>query len=162
MTTPPNITRAFSASPLLSASLQAVLVDIIELQMQAKEAHWNVVGANFRDLHQQLDEVAEASRGFSDHVAKRMRALWAVPDGRTSTVAATTSLPPYPQGEICSTDTVEMITTRIDAVVSTARRVHDDVDAEDPTSADLLHSVIGGLEQLAWMMSAENRRVRQR
>jgi starvation-inducible DNA-binding protein len=36
--------------------------------------------------------------------------------------------------------------------------VHDDVDEADPTSADLLHQIIDRLEQLAWMVSAENRR----
>ena len=37
------------------------------------------------------------------------------------------------------------------------RDVHDDVDEEDPTSADLLHAIIQRLEQFAWMVSAENR-----
>ena len=35
------------------------------------------------------------------------------------------------------------------------RDVHDEVDDEDPTSADLLHAVIERLEQLAWMVNAE-------
>jgi len=35
--------------------------------------------------------------------------------------------------------------------------VHDAVDAEDPSTADLLHIVIDGLEKQAWMLSAENR-----
>jgi starvation-inducible DNA-binding protein len=35
--------------------------------------------------------------------------------------------------------------------------VHDTVDDEDPTSADLLHAIILKLEQYAWMVSAENR-----
>jgi starvation-inducible DNA-binding protein len=39
------------------------------------------------------------------------------------------------------------------------REVHDDVDEEDPTTADLLHGFITALEQYAWMVSAENRRV---
>jgi hypothetical protein len=50
----------FNASPALAASLQAVLVDLIELHLQAKQAHWNVVGRNFRDLHLQLDEIADS------------------------------------------------------------------------------------------------------
>jgi len=37
------------------------------------------------------------------------------------------------------------------------RDVHDEVDEEDPTTADLLHGFIERLEQLAWMVSAENR-----
>ena len=37
------------------------------------------------------------------------------------------------------------------------RDVHDGVDEEDPTSADILHAVIESLEQFAWMVSAEKR-----
>ena len=43
------------ASPTLTTNLQAVLVDLIELHVQGKQAHWNIVGTNFRDLHLQLD-----------------------------------------------------------------------------------------------------------
>ena len=44
-----------------------------------------------------------------------------------------------------------------DVFAATARRIHDDVDAEDPTSADILHTVLERLEQLAWMIDSENR-----
>jgi starvation-inducible DNA-binding protein len=149
----------FSASTELAAALQRVLVDLIELHIQGKQAHWNVVGTNFRDLHLQFDEVVDEAREASDTIAERMRALDAVPDGRTDTVAATTSLPPFPAGEQNTTETVELITVRIYATVDTLRDVHDDVDAEDPSTADLLHQIIDSLEKLAWMIKAENRKV---
>ncbi|GAP53821.1 ferritin, Dps family protein [Arthrobacter sp. Hiyo6] len=47
------------ASPTLTNNLQAVLADLIELHVQGKQAHWNIVGTNFRDLHLQLDEIVE-------------------------------------------------------------------------------------------------------
>src|SRR3954467_4634691 len=147
----------FEASPELSADLQRVHVDLIELHLQGKQAHWNVVGKNFRDLHLQLDEIIEAAGEFSDPVAGRLRALHATPDGRSATVAEQTSLPEFPNGEVDTTETVDLITERLEAVVRTMRDVHDDVDEEDPTSADLLHAIIERLEQFAWMVSAENR-----
>ena len=153
-----NAERGFTASETLSENLQKVLVDLIELSLQGKQAHWNVVGRNFRDTHRILDEIIEASREFSDTVAERMRALHAVPDGRSDIVAATTTLPEYPQGEIDTSETVDLITARLDGTVATLRGVHDDVDEEDPTSADILHAIIEKLEQFAWMVSAENRK----
>jgi len=152
-----NAERGFKASKSLTDSLQKVLVDLIELHLQGKQAHWNVVGKNFRDLHLQLDEIIDAAREFSDTVAERLRALHAVPDGRSDTVAATTTLPEYPNGEVDTAETVDLITVRIEAVVGTMRDVHDDVDEADPTSADILHGIIEKLEQYAWMVSAENR-----
>jgi starvation-inducible DNA-binding protein len=36
---------------------------------------------------------------------------------------------------------------------------HDDVDAVDPSSSDLLHEMIDSLEKAAWMLKSENRKV---
>jgi len=152
-----NAESGFTASKSLSENLQRVLVDLIELASQGKQAHWNVVGKNFRDTHRQLDEVIEAARTFSDTIAERMRALHALPDGRSDTVAETTTLPEFPAGEVSTTDVIDLITERLEAAIATCRDVHDDVDEEDPTSADILHAVLESLEQFAWMVSAENR-----
>lgn len=152
-----NTEHGFLASRSLTDDLQAVLVDLIELHIQGKQAHWNVVGHNFRDLHLQLDEIIEAGRQFSDEVAERMRALHASVDGRTATVAATTTLEQFPDGEVDTATVIDLITARLDVTVATARRVHDNVDEQDPTSSDLLHEIIGRFEQFSWMVSAENR-----
>jgi len=152
-----NAESGFRASQKLSDNLQRVLVDLIELSIQGKQAHWNVVGKNFRDTHLQLDEIIEAARTFGDTVAERMRALHAVPDGRSDTVAETTTLPELPQGEIDTAEVIDLVTERLEATIGTCRDVHDDVDEEDPTSADILHAILEALEQLAWMVSAENR-----
>jgi starvation-inducible DNA-binding protein len=145
------------ASARLSDSLQAVLVDLIELHVQGKQAHWNIVGKNFRDLHLHLDVIVDAARVFADQVAERMRSLDAIPDGRSSTVVKTTTLPPLDAGEIDTADAVTSITQRLDAAVAAVRGVHDAVEEEDPTTADLLHAIIERLEQLSWMTRAENR-----
>jgi starvation-inducible DNA-binding protein len=149
----------FQASPELGANLQRVLVDLIELHLQGKQAHWNVVGTNFRDLHLQLDELVDFAREASDTVAERMRALDAVPDGRSDTVAAGTTLPQFPAYEHSTTEVADLIAARTYAAVDTIRTVHDAVDAEDPSSADILHQLIDGLEKLAWLIKAENRKV---
>ncbi|HEY1530897.1 MAG TPA: DNA starvation/stationary phase protection protein [Galbitalea sp.] len=152
-----NAEHGFLASKSLTDDLQAVLVELIELHLQGKQAHWNVVGHNFRDLHLQLDEIIEAGRLFSDEVAERMRALHASVDGRTTTVARSTSLDPFPDGEVDTAEVIDLITARLDATVATCRTVHDNVDKQDPTSSDLLHQIIARLEQFSWMVSAENR-----
>src|SRR5271168_5039017 len=139
-------------------NLQKVLVDLIELHLQGKQAHWNLVGTNFRDLHLQLDELVDFAREASDTIAERMRALDAVPDGRSDTIVATTSLPRFPANEQSTTDVVGRITTRIYATVNTIRTVHDAVDSDDPTTADILHTQIDALEKLAWLIKSENRK----
>src|ERR1700730_3645427 len=151
--------RVFQAPDSLVHNLQKLLVDLIELHLQGKQAHWNLVGTNFRDLHLQLDEIVDAAREAADTIAERMRALNAVPDGRSDTVTATTTLPAITPVEISTSETVDLITTRIYATVDTVRGVHDDVDTADPSTADLLHDLINALEKAAWMIKSENRKV---
>jgi starvation-inducible DNA-binding protein len=143
------------ASPTLASNLQMVLTDLIELHLQAKQAHWNIVGTNFRDLHLQLDEIIASVRQFADDTAERMRALHALPDGRSNTVSTDTRLDEITDGLISTKDAVKLVTARLERTVKTMRDVHDEVDEEDPTSADLLHAAIERLEQLAWMVNAE-------
>ena len=151
--------REYGAPASLAVNLQRVLVDLIELHLQGKQAHWNLVGTNFRDLHLQLDEIVDTAREASDTIAERMRALNAMPDGRSDTVTASTTLPAISPAELSTTETVDLITTRIYATVGTMRFVHDEVDAVDPSTADLLHQMIDSLEKAAWMLKSENRKI---
>ena len=98
--TTPSINLSFTASAALSDNLQRVLTDLIALELVGKQIHWNVVGPNFRDIHLNLDDVVDIAREGSDEVAERMRAINAVPDGRPATIAAATTVPAAPEGEI--------------------------------------------------------------
>ena len=130
----------FTASARLAGALQQVLVDLTA-------------------LHLQLDEIVDAAREASDLIAERMRALHATPDARAETVAATTGLSRFPAGEQIVTTVVDLLTQRLTEAARTARDVHDEVDAEDPATSDLLHAIIVQLEKQAWMVSAENRSI---
>lgn len=156
--TPAVFLPGFVASPVLSGNLQLVLADLIELHLQGKQAHWNIVGTNFRDLHLLLDEIVESAREASDTIAERLRALQAVPDGRSEIVTAMTSLPALPAGPLDTAEAAHLIAQRLVAVATRARAVHDEVDGEDPTSADLLHTVMESVEKFAWLVLAEHGR----
>lgn len=149
--------HGFKAPKALRDALQRVLVDLIALHNIGKQAHWNVVGQNFRDLHLNLDEVVDVARQGSDTVAERMRALHAAPDGRPSVVAATTSLKEFPAGEITTHDGIREMVRVIEGTVHTIRNVRDAVDEADPASSDILHEYIVKLEQQAWFIGAELR-----
>ncbi|MBL7255777.1 Dps family protein [Paractinoplanes lichenicola] len=150
---PTSYTRA---TPAQADRLQRVLVDLVALHLHGKQAHWNIVGPNFRDLHLQLDELVDIAREAGDTIAERMRALGAVPDGRPAVVAAHTALDDLGPGEIATGDAANRVAGLIGQAVATIREVHDAVDAEDPTSADILHGIVHDLEKQAWMLTAEN------
>lgn len=152
-----NAEIGFKAPAALSKNMQRVLVDLTALHLVGKQAHWNIVGPNFRDLHLNLDELVSIARANSDVTAERMRALHATPDARPAVVAEQSSLAEFPQGEVHTHDAIDHVVQAIEATVWTIRDVHDEVDEADPTTADLLHGFLSELEQQAWFISAETR-----
>lgn len=78
------------------AALQTNLVDLIDLALQGKQAHWNLAGPHFRSVHLQLDEIIDAARLGSDEVAERMATLGSAPDGRIGAVEEGTRLDVFP------------------------------------------------------------------
>ncbi|WP_334122999.1 Dps family protein [Glutamicibacter sp.] len=153
-----NAEHGFMATAELRDALQSVLVNLLDLQLVGKQIHWNVVGPNFRDLHQNLDEIVDIARRGSDEIAERMRALHATPDGMAATVAKYSKIEQPINTEILTTNAVDTVVKALQATVGVMREVHDPVDEADPTTADILHEYIAALEQQAWFISAETRK----
>ena len=51
------------------------LADVLDLRLQAKQAHWNLKGPHFIALHELLDKIADGVEEFSDDIAERAVAL---------------------------------------------------------------------------------------
>jgi starvation-inducible DNA-binding protein len=145
---------AIAATPQVATALQAVLVDLLELQTQAKQAHWNIEGAAFHGLHLQLDGVATTARAHADTVAERLRALGASPDGTSDTVVATTTLPALPTGVLGAASAAGQVVGRLNTAAGTLRSARAGVDEQDPVTADLLTAAVESLEKHAWMLRA--------
>ena len=61
------------------------LAELIDLQLQVKQAHWNVKGPSFIALHELFDSIYEVVTDFVDMVAERTVALGGTAEG---TIAA--------------------------------------------------------------------------
>ena len=72
------------------------LADAIDLQLQAKQAHWNIKGPNFVGLHELFDRVAAQSAEYSDLIAERAVALGGIARGTLQAVSEQSQLREYP------------------------------------------------------------------
>src|SRR6059058_239065 len=72
------------------------LADAIDLQLQSKQAHWNVKGPQFIALHKLFDEIHAAADEYVDLLAERIVQLGGVAEGVTAIVAERSELPQYP------------------------------------------------------------------
>lgn len=138
-----------------ATELQSLLVDLIDLALIGKHAHWNVEGPNFRSVHRELDELVESWRDLGDTVAERAAALGATPDGQSETVAGSTRVEPLPGGRLADGEVVWLIGDRLEQVVARTRERLDRLAGLDPVSEDLVTGVAATLEKQLWMLRAQ-------
>lgn len=134
--------------------LQRLLIDLLDLGLQGKQAHWNVRGHMFGDLHRLLDEVVETSRGASDRLAERCLALGVAADGRVASVARDTHLDEFPEGRVDDRDVVELIANRLHTVSEAARSRLGKLGELDVVSQDIVIEVLEEIEKHLWMVEA--------
>lgn len=71
------------------------LAAVIDLQGQAKQAHWNVCGPNFVAIHALFSDVSKAGESYCDIIAERARGLGGVAQGTVQIAAKNSFLVPY-------------------------------------------------------------------
>lgn len=136
--------------------VQELLVDLIDLALQAKQAHWNLRGPMFRDLHLLLDELVGAAHGYADLMAERCLAVGIAADGRAATVAAASHLDSFPEGRIGDRRVVELMVERLQMVSEVGRSRLRELGDLDLVSQDLVIGVLEGIEKHRWMFQAHN------
>ncbi len=147
-----------AAQEITAQALQGALVDLLDLSLIAKQAHWALFGPRFRSLHLQLDELVTTARDFADSLAERTATIGTPPDGRCVTITATSALPPFPAGWVRDTDALDRMTTTLGTLIDRVRRRIADTADADPVSQGLLIALAGELEKQHWMLQAEHRR----
>ncbi len=135
--------------------LQATLVDLVDLSLIGKQAHWNVIGKNFRSVHLQLDELVTTARNAADQVAERAAALGVTPNGTAKTIAASSGVPAIETGWLKEDQVVAAITSSLASLITRMRARIDETDKPDLVTQDLLIGITQDLEQAHWMWQAQ-------
>ena len=136
-------------------TLQAMLVELIDLALFGKQLHWNVTGPLFRPLHEQLDELVDSWRELSDVVAERAVALGYTPDGQAGAVAANTELKPIARGALEDRVVIRQLSERMNDVADRARERMDRLGEIDAASQDVIIEVVRELEKQLWMVRVQ-------
>ena len=127
----------------LIEALNQHLADTADLYSQNKQAHWNVKGKDFFQLHILFDQLAEEIQPFIDEIAERVTALGGYATGTVRMAAASSRLPEFPTECIDGMDVVRVMVERYAAYCGTTREAIDTMTDKmgDPTSADLLTDI---------------------
>jgi starvation-inducible DNA-binding protein len=144
-----------SARRKLVELLNARLADTFDLYSQLKQAHWNVKGSDFIQLHELYDEIAEEVLEYVDEIAERATALGGLALGTARLAAAASTLDEYPLDAVAGPDTVEAIADRLAAYGAAVRSATDDaLELNDQDTADLFIEVSRGIDKRLWFVEA--------
>jgi starvation-inducible DNA-binding protein len=140
----------------VATPLQETVVDYLSLASVAQQAHWAVVGSEFRSFHTYMDKLGAELALLIDDTAERMLAVGVLPVGQVDYVAKHTQVEPLPDTFVQKKDLVVALSERIAAVAMRIRERISVLDDLDAVSADMLIAATAGLEKTLWMLQAEN------
>ena len=131
------------------------LADAIDLQLQAKQAHWNIKGPNFVGLHELFDRVADQAGEYSDLIAERAVALGGIARGTLQAVSGQSQLREYP---LEVGDWRAHVQAMQDALATFGRGVRKAIDdattLNDADTADLFTEISRAVDKSLWMVEA--------
>jgi starvation-inducible DNA-binding protein len=130
------------------------VADAYILLVKTKKYHWDVVGPQFRTLHQLWEEQYEALSTNIDLIAERVRSLGGYPVGTMAGCMELTSLTEHPGDVPMATEMVAQLVIDHEQIV---RNLRGHVDAcsdtfEDQGTADFLTGLMEEHEKMAWML----------
>ena len=137
------------------------LADCIDLQTQAKQAHWNVKGPAFIALHKLFDEVNGAVAEYADLLAERIVQLGGIAEGTVGVVAERSELVDYP---LTLSTGQQHVAALSDALSEFGRAVRVGIEEmnelEDAGSADILTEISRGIDKWLWFVEAHQQEAR--
>lgn len=135
--------------------LNARLADTIDLKTQAKQAHWNVKGKQFLQLHQLFDTIATNLEGHADTLAERVTALGGTALGTARLVAASSALPEYDLDAVKGEEHIKALVRGLAKLANGAREAIDRTSQlGDQGTADVFTEIVRGADKDLWFLEA--------
>jgi starvation-inducible DNA-binding protein len=130
------------------------LADVYLLLIKTKKYHWDVVGPQFRTLHELLDEQYQTLSESTDSIAERVRTLGCFPTGTAAEFIQLASIKERPGVIPMATEMVARLVDDHEQVIRNLREQIDQCseDYHDEGTADFLTGLMEGHEEMAWML----------
>ena len=130
------------------------LADAYLVLIKTKKFHWDVVGPQFRSLHQLWEEQYQALTANIDALAERVRTLGGFPLGTAEGFLKNSSIKEQPNTIPLAT---EMVSQLVDDHEQIIRNLREHVDAtgeefHDQGTSDFLTGLMEQHEEMAWML----------
>lgn len=130
------------------------LADSSLVQIKTKKYHWDVIGPQFRTLHEIFEEQYTALAENIDSIAERIRALGGYPVGTAKEFIDYASVKENPGAMPTPTQMVANLLDDHEQIIRNLREHVDQSSEEfgDEGTADFLTGLMEQHEEMAWML----------
>ena len=133
------------------------LADATDMMLASKQAHWNVKGRTFFQLHELFDKINESAEEWVDLIAERIVQLGGTADGTVQATAKRTSMAPYPLEITRGEDHIEAMSN---ALATFGKKVRSAIDktgkAGDADTADIFTEISRDVDKYLWFVEAHS------
>lgn len=131
------------------------LANITDLYTQTKQAHWNVKGIHFEQLHVLFDKMAEAIFEYGDMIAERVTAVGGTALGTVRMAANASELPEFPEDQFEGITMLKIVVERWAQVASSVRAaITSAEEVGDMDTADLFTEISRTVDKMLWFAEA--------
>lgn len=131
------------------------LADLFDLYSQTKQAHWNVRGMNFQQLHELFDQLAVQLPPFVDLVAERANTLGGYAMGTARMAANGSRLPEFPTDITDGTSVTEALADRWAQYAAYAREaIEKSGNLNDADTEDIFVEISREIDKSLWFIEA--------
>ncbi|MFA6467607.1 MAG: DNA starvation/stationary phase protection protein [Bacteroidota bacterium] len=152
----PNIDIAENHIKEIALLLNTLLADEYVLYTKTRNAHWNIQGANFIELHTFFESQYVVLEVTIDNVAERIRALGHFAMGSLRDFTALSRISEQNHDFTDAKNIIKTLMEDHEAVIRSLRKEIGDVGEKlkDAGTADFLTGLMEQHEKMAWMLRA--------
>jgi len=132
--------------------LQQLTVDLLAVDNLYKEAHWNLSGPLYLQLHEYYDKQAGFYHEQADVFAERVLHLGYSVDGRYATIARTTTIPEFPSGYLSDNKSLRLLVDRVTVLQKEIYKGIRETEQSDPTTSNRLQDLAYSVDKNLWQL----------
>jgi len=129
------------------------LADAIDLQLQSRQAYWNVKGPNFLSLRELFDKVAQAVEEYANRIAERIVQLGGRAEGTAHAVAGRSALDGHGLASAEGNSHIDALARRLTAFGRHARYASAQAsELLDADTAAIFTEIARGIDKWLWFV----------
>lgn len=141
--------------------LNRLVASCLDLYSQTKQAHWNVKGKDFYQLHLLFDDVASALFDPVDLLSERVTALGGIVRGTVADAVENSIIPRYPDTTgMTEVEHLNALADRLAVFAKQLRHTMDQTDSwNDQVTNDICTQIARSVDQKLWFLEAHLQRL---